>query len=531
MSKNELLMDEAIQTDTPHNVSSSTNQTLLFSAKDIVKTFAGTRALKGVELDVRPGEIVGLVGENGAGKSTLLKIIIGAQPQSSGTLMMHGKPYEPKNPMDGNKAGIGMVFQEQSLIVNLNVAQNIFFGHEKDFKTCGIINWAKMNKAAAEVLAAVDITNISPTKKVCDLNFATRQMIEIAKVMNVTKQSGSDHCLILLDEPTSVLNEAETQNLFKQMKKITAQGHSVIFVSHRLNEILEITDRIYVYKDGTSVGDLDTKDATEAKLYEMMVGKSTTTEYYHLDRQTIPAPEVVLEAEDLGLHGIFKHVSFQLHRGEVLGLCGVVGSGTEEVCEVLCGDEKPSFGKITLKGKAVSFSAPKNALKEGLLMVPKERLFEGIVSTLSVEENIALSNAGKLATGPIVSAGAVRKQAEHWIEKLRIKTRGPKELLMQLSGGNQQKVVFSRALASGADVVILNHPTRGVDVGAKEEIYALIRDMTNEGKAVIVLGDTLDECIGLSSRLLVMKDGLLTGEFHAPADNKPSQVDVVSLMM
>lgn len=531
MSEHELLMEETVQTDVAHSASAVTDHQLLFSAKDIVKTFAGTRALKGVELDVRPGEIVGLVGENGAGKSTLLKIIIGAQPQTSGTLMMHGAPYEPKNPMDGNKAGVGMVFQEQSLIVNLNVAQNIFFGHEKDFKTAGIINWPKMNKAAAEVLAAVDITSISPTKKVCDLNFATRQMIEIAKVMNVTKQSGSEHCLILLDEPTSVLNEAETQNLFKQMKKITALGHSVIFVSHRLNEILEITDRIYVYKDGTSVGDLDTKDATEAKLYEMMVGKSTTTEYYHLDQQTVPSDDVVLSADDLGLHGVFKHVSFQLHKGEVLGLCGVVGSGTEEVCEVLCGDEKPSFGTITLKGKAVTFAAPKNALKEGLLMVPKERLFEGIVSTLPVEENIALSNAGKLAKGPIVSAKAVRKQAQHWIEALRIKTRGPQELMMQLSGGNQQKVVFSRALASGADVVILNHPTRGVDVGAKAEIYALIRDMTNEGKAVIVLGDTLDECIGLASRLLVMKDGLLTGEFQAPADNKPSQVDVVSLMM
>ena len=239
---------------------------VLFSAKDITKTFGGTQALKGVELEIHAGEIVGVVGENGAGKSTLLKIIIGAQPQTSGTMSFHGAPYEPKTPMDANKAGVGMVFQEQSLIVTLNVAQNIFFGHEKDFRKAGVINWAKMNRAAAEVLAAVDITNISPTKKVSDLNFATRQMVEIAKVMNVTKQSGSEHCLILLDEPTSVLNEAEVENLYKQMRKIAAQGHAVIFVSHHLNEILEVTDRIYVYKDGTSVGSLDTRDADEAKL-------------------------------------------------------------------------------------------------------------------------------------------------------------------------------------------------------------------------------------------------------------------------
>ncbi|MEG1857707.1 MAG: sugar ABC transporter ATP-binding protein, partial [Pseudoflavonifractor sp.] len=401
----EQVLKEAVVTETP--VTAATSE-LLFSARDITKVFAGTRALKGVKLDVHPGEIVGLVGENGAGKSTLLKIVIGAQPQTDGTLMLHGKPFSPKTPMDANHAGVGMVFQEQSLIINLNVAQNIFFGHEKEFKKAGIINWAKMNKEAAEVLAAVDITNISPTKKVCDLNFATRQMIEIAKVMNITKQSGAEHCLILLDEPTSVLNEAETQNLFKQMKKITAQGHAVIFVSHRLNEILEITDRIYVYKDGTSVGDLDTAEASEARLYELMVGKSTTTEYYHLDRQTVPTDDVMLEAKDLGLHGIFKHVDLTLHKGEVLGLCGVVGSGTEDVCEVLAGDEKPSFGSIAIKGKQTVFGSPKVALDDGILMIPKERLFEGIVATLPVEENIALSNAQALSKGPIVSAKAVR---------------------------------------------------------------------------------------------------------------------------
>ncbi len=432
--------------------------------------------------------------------------------------------------MDANKAGVGMVFQEQSLIVTLNVAQNIFFGHEKDFRKAGVINWAKMNRAAAEVLAAVDITNISPTKKVSDLNFATRQMVEIAKVMNVTKQSGSEHCLILLDEPTSVLNEAEVENLYKQMRKIAAQGHAVIFVSHHLNEILEVTDRIYVYKDGTSVGSLDTRDADDAKLYEMMVGQSTTTEYYHLDRQTAPQDDVLLEAKDLGLHGIFKHVNFQLHRGEVLGLCGVVGSGAEEVCEVLCGDEKPSFGEIAVRGRAVRFRSPKQALREGILMIPKERLFEGIVSTLSVEDNIALSNAKQMAKGPLFRARRCAGRPSTGLASCGSRPRAPgaaaPALRRQPAEGGILPGPGQRCGHPAAQP-----PTRGVDVGAKEEIYALIRDMTDEGKAVIVLGDTTDECIGLCSRLLVMKDGLVTGEFDAPADHKPSQVDVVSLMM
>jgi ribose transport system ATP-binding protein len=502
-----------------------------FSARNITKAFSGTHALKGVDLDVYPGEIVGLVGENGAGKSTLLKIIIGAQLPSSGTMTIHGKNYNPRTPMEANQEGIGMVFQEQSLIVNLNVAQNIFFGHEKEFSEFGMINWNKMNKAAAEVLAEVDARDIAPKKKVLDLNFATRQIIEIAKVMNVTRAKADRTCLILLDEPTSILNEDEVQNLFVQMRKIAQRGHSVVFVSHRLDEVLEVSDRIYVYKDGQSVGSLKTSEATEAILYQMMVGRFTNTQYYHLESQRDPEEAIELETRDLGLHGLFKHVDIKLRKGEVLGLCGVVGSGKEEICSVLCGDERPTSGEVLLNGKRVLFRSPKEALEHGILMIPKERLYEGVIMTLSVEANIALSSNKKNAKGLFISKRKIAAQANSWIDRLRIKTRGRKELLMQLSGGNQQKVVFSRALASQSDILILNHPTRGVDVGAKEEIYALIREMVNTGKSVILLGDTLEECIGMSNRVMVLKDGLVTGEFDAPVNGKPSQVDVVSLMM
>jgi ribose transport system ATP-binding protein len=504
---------------------------VLFGASGIEKHYAATHALKGVELEVREGEIVGLVGENGAGKSTLLKIIIGAETPTSGSMTMHGSPYAPRDPMDANIHGVGMVFQEQSLIVSLTVGQNIFFGHEHEYSDFGVINWRKLYKAAHEVLAEVDITNIPPRKLVSDLNFATRQMIEVAKVINVTKARDGQKCLILLDEPTSVLNEDETRNLFKQMRKIAAKGHGVVFISHRLDEVLEVTDRIYVYKDGESVGSFDTGEAHEAKLYEMMVGRSTSTEYYKLDMQVEPRDEVLLEVRDLGLAGVFKHVSFSLRRGEILGICGVIGSGKEDICEVICGDERPTSGDIFLRGERVEFSSPANGLKKGILMIPKERLAEGVVRTASVEDNIALSNLDALSVSGFVFAAKVRHQAEDWIKRMRIKTSGPGERLIQLSGGNQQKVIFSRALASECDVLILNHPTRGVDVGAKEEIYSTIRGMVAEGKAVILLGDTLDECIGMSNRVLVMKDGLVTGDFPAPSGQKPSQVDVVSVMM
>jgi len=504
---------------------------LLFSAKNITKSFHGTQALKGVDLEVYEGEVVGLIGENGAGKSTLLKIIIGAQPQSSGVMTMHGEEYAPKDPMEANAKGIGMVFQEQSLIVNLTVGQNIFFGHEHKFKKGGFINWSKMYAEAKKVLSEVGCDHINPRKKVIDLNFATRQMIEIAKVINVTKSGSDRKCLILLDEPTSVLNETEVKRLFEEIRKLKARGHSVIFVSHRLDEVLEISDRVYVYKDGKNAGNMLTSEATEAKLYEAMVGRETTTEYYHLEKQGKPGDEVVLEARDLGLWGCFKHINFKLHKGEILGIAGVVGSGKEELCSVLCGDESYTSGELYVKGKKVNYKSPAQALADGMLMIPKERLVEGIVRKLSVAENIALSNAGLLSKNGFITKKKINDQADYWIDRLRIKTRGKDELLYQLSGGNQQKVVFARALASEADIIILNHPTRGVDVGAKEEIYSLIRDIVSEGKAVIILGDTLDECIGMSNRILVMKDGLITGEFNADVDNKPSQVSIVSLMM
>ena len=468
------------------------------------------------------GQVLSILGANGAGKSTLLNCIANLLLPQQGEIRLHGTPLSRLELREISRI-IGYVPQSHTPAYDYTVRDFVVMGrapHLGTFQQPGRADYDLVD-ATLEEMGLLPLANRPYT----ELSGGERQQVTIARVIVQQPE------LILLDEPTSVLNEAEVENLYKQMRKIAAQGHAVIFVSHHLNEILEVTDRIYVYKDGTSVGSLDTRDADEAKLYEMMVGQSTTTEYYHLDRQTAPQDDVLLEAKDLGLHGIFKHVNFQLHRGEVLGLCGVVGSGAEEVCEVLCGDEKPSFGEISVRGRAVRFRSPKQALREGILMIPKERLFEGIVSTLSLEDNIALSNAKQMAKGPFVSGAAVRRQAKHWIGELRIKTPGPQALLRQLSGGNQQKVVFSRALASGADILLLNHPTRGVDVGAKEEIYALIRDMTDEGKAVIVLGDTTDECIGLCSRLLVMKDGLVTGEFDAPADHKPSQVDVVSLMM
>lgn len=506
------------------------NETL-FTASGIVKEYPGTMALKGVDLAIGPGEVVGLVGENGAGKSTLLKIIMGIEQPTSGGMTMRGRPYLPRTPIEANRAGVGMVFQEQSLIQNLTVGQNIFFGREAGYKHFYLVNKRRMHEDAARVLAELDIGDIRPEKKINTLDFATRQMIEIAKVFSIVKDSGAQGNLILLDEPTSVLNEGEIKKLFANVGKMTAAGDSVIFISHRLDEVLTIADRIYVFKDGANAALLPKEEANEAILYEKMVGKTATGEYYKEHRQCPPGEEVLLEVRNLGLRGYFGGVTFTLRRGEVLGICGSIGSGKEDLCSVVCGDERPTSGELLVKGKSRRFKAPIDALRAGILSIPKERREEGIIADAPIYENVSMSNYERFTGGGLISRRKERENASVYIDELSIKTPGVNQDVGFLSGGNAQKVVFARILSSDADVLVLNHPTRGVDIGAKEEIYNIIRDMTAKGKAMILLGDTLDECIGLSSRILVMKDGLVTHDFDAPVGGKPEQLDIVKYMV
>lgn len=503
----------------------------LFEINGLCKNFGGNPALKDISMKINCGEIVGLVGENGAGKSTLLKVMMGVEAPNGGGMSMRGNVYAPKTPKEANQIGIGMVFQEQSLITNLTVGQNIFFGDEKRYAKAGLINYKEMYQQAKTILDEVNLTDIKPEKYVRDLNFASRQMVEVAKVINQAYASSAENVLILLDEPTSVLNDSEIKQLFLQVRKLARNGHSIIFVSHRLDEVLEITERIYVFKDAMKVGEFETAKTNEKMLYEAMVGKTSSSEYYNTHLQKDPGEEVVLETKDLGLFGTFKDLSFQLHRGEILGFCGVVGSGKEELCEVLCGDITATLGEILVNGKPVRFGKPSEALDASILMIPQERNIEGIIGILSVADNIAASSLKLMGKWGFVSPRKIAGQAKKWIDRLRIKTPSPRNAVNSLSGGNAQKVVFAKMLASQSDIILLNHPTRGVDVGAKEEIYHLIRELIDQGKSLILLGDTLDECIGLSNRILVMKDGLITGEFDASVDHKPEHIDIIQCMM
>ena len=504
---------------------------LLFKTNNIGKIYGANTVLQGINVEFHRGEIVGLIGENGAGKSTLMKIIAGVEDPSMGTMEMNGQPFKASSMLDANKHGIGMVFQEQSLISNLSAAQNIFLGREKDFSTLGIVNWPKMNAAARVALDKLGLSNISPSTKISDMPFAMRQMVEITKVLDIVSETANDRALILLDEPTTVLSDDEMKILFEQVRMMKERGNCIIFISHRLQEVLDLTDRIYVFKDGHLTGEVETKEADEYKLYEMMVGRETNGEYYVSQRQTVPTDDVVLEVKDLAMFGSFKNVSFKLHKGEVLGLYGVEGSGKEDVCAVISGYEAKTGGTMIVNGKEVNFGSPSDARKHGILSVPRDRRDEGIIGILPISENISVSNYGKNASAGLISNVKQTKNAEQWIKELGIKCEGPAQRISNLSGGNAQKVIFARVLDSECPILILDHPTRGVDIGAKGDIYSLIRDITEKGFSVLLMGDTLDECLGLASRIIVMKDGLVTAEFDCPADNKPDQIEVVQTML
>ena len=505
---------------------------MMFQAIDINKTYESTHALNNVSIDIPRGKVVGLVGENGAGKSTLMKIILGLEQPDSGDMYRNGEEYAPTSPLAANRQGVGMVFQEQSLITNLTVAQNLFLGWEEKFKKGPFVDWTKMNAEAQLLLDSFDLGDISAKKKVSELGFSRRQMVEIAKVLNIASiNAGEGGALILLDEPTSVLNDEEIRMLFANVRKITQAGNSAIFVSHRLDEVMSLCDVIYVMKDGKNVCTISQAEATEEKLYQAMVGKSTSSEYYKVNRQTQPQDEVLLEAKNLALFGYFKNVSFTLHKGEILGIMGSVGSGKEALVDVITGIEKETSGELYVKGNRMSFSSPAKALEAGIMHVPENRREEGQFDGLSIQKNIGISSLDHMKRRGLIDNRQEEETAEKWIKDINIKCASRLQPIGALSGGNAQKVIFARAFSSKSAIVVLNHPTRGVDVGAKAEIYDIIRSATDTGIGIILLADTFDECIGLSSKVFTMKDGLVTKCFDAAPGNKPEQADIIQYMV
>ena len=498
------------------------------SLVNVDKRFPGVHALKDVSIDVRRGEVVGLIGENGAGKSTLMKILSGVYQPDRGDILIGGRRSRLANAADAARQGIGMVFQEQSLFPNLTIGENLYLGAETQFIRFGLMDWAALYDAARRQLDKVSLT-VDPRMRADELDFASRQMVELAKALTLEEQAKGD-LVILLDEPTSVLERAEIDILFGRVRALKSRA-SFIFVSHRLDEVLELSDRIYVMKDGAVVAELETADAEVGTLHRLMVGRSLQSEYY---RESLQAPfrdEVIVEAAGLGLADRYRDIDFKLHAGEILGVAGVIGSGREELTRTLAGLAPHDCGRLVVNGREVRLATPAEAVDCGLGYVPRERRVEGLVLFLSVAANITLSALRDLTRYGFVDRREERRLAREWVDRLQVRTPGIDALCLNLSGGNQQKVVLAKWLTAKAKILILDHPTRGLDVGAKEEVYELARAVTRQGVAIILTSDTLDETIGLSHTVLVMRDGTITHRTDASPGGKPRQIDLIKHMV
>ena len=493
--------------------------------RNVTKEFPGVRALDNVNMHLGRNEVVGLIGENGAGKSTLVKILAGIHRIDGGELIFDGSPTSFRSPRDAFDRGLAMVFQEQSIIHTLTAAENIFLGREREFLRFGIIDRRSMNAAAKLELGKVHL-DCDPAQRCSKLDFAARQMVEIAKALSLDGRIDGD-IVILLDEPTSVLEGPEIELLFGIIGELREKA-SIIFISHRIDEVLEVSDRVYVLRDGAVVHETAAADASIAELHEHMVGRQIDHQYYCEHKQRESFGETVLSLRNLSIDGEFRNLSLDLAEGEILGIAGVVGSGREALARCLAGLLPPSAGQVIIEGKPARLNHPYQAVRSGVGFVPSERKSEGIVAGLSIAENMTLAAGRKFSHFGFISFGRERTECESWIDRLRIRTPSAKNPVQSLSGGNQQKVVLSKWRIFGSKVAVLDHPTRGIDVGAKEDVYRLIREMADQGVAIVLLGDTLEEVIGLSNRILVLKDGEVSARFDAPVGGKPDQRDLIS---
>lgn len=501
----------------------------MFQLRQVDKRFPGVHALKAVDFSIGRGEIVGLVGENGAGKSTLMKVIYGAYQPDGGTLTVNDRPVRFQNPRQAMAQGIGMVFQEQSLIPGLKVMENIYLGFEQQFLRWGVIDWQAMADAAKRQLAKVRLT-VPPETVTSELSFAQRQLVELAKVLTLEERFDGE-LVILLDEPTSVLAREEVDLLFSLVRELTSRA-SFIFVSHRMDEVLELAHRIYVMKDGEVVDVVSREAADVHSIQQKMVGRDVDTAYYREQRQQpYDRARTLVRFNQVSLAGKFHDLSFDLHPGEVLGLVGTEGSGREAILRTIFGLERPDSGSVQIKGHCYQRSSARQAVALGVGYVPRERKLEGIVSGMNIHENITLSQMPRYASHGLLRMSREKALAEHWVQRLGIKTPDIYKDCGGLSGGNQQKVVLAKWRSGGSDIILLDHPTRGLDIGAKEDVYDMVREMSAAGVGIVLVADTLEEAIGLSHTLLVLKDGRCQQRFDGTPGDKPTLYDLLHYMI
>ncbi len=467
----------------------------------ISKAFSGNVVLSNVEFELHDGEIHALMGENGAGKSTLMKILSGIYEKDAGSVVVDGQEMEFKSPKDSEAQGIAVIHQELNILPDLSVAENLFLGKEKTYGLFGIMRKKEMRKEAKELLAKLGL-DIDPRTRAGDLSVGKQQIIEIAKAI------ASDAKYIIMDEPTAALTDREIETLFKTVRELKAKGISFVYISHRMEEIFAICDRITILRDGTYVGVREIPKTTFDEIVAMMVGRELGERF---PPRKAAIGEVKLQVNNLSAEGAFKDVSFMVRRGEILGVAGLMGAGRTEVAQALFGYRKATGGEILIDGKPVKIQSPIDAMKHKIGFVSEDRKTEGLILDFSVKDNIMLTNLDKGAKSGVVLPKLENKMVAKYIEQLRIRTASAAQPAKSLSGGNQQKIVIAKWLGTNPQILILDEPTRGVDIGAKKEIYQIMNNLAEAGVSILMISSELPEVIGMADRVLIMHEGKVTG--------------------
>jgi len=477
---------------------------IIMELKDITKSFSGNVVLNKINFTIRPGEIHALLGENGAGKSTLLNIMSGSLKMDSGNICMSGGLVELINPVAARKKGIIKVHQELQIIPDLTVAENIFLGDELLHPVTKAIWYKKMQMESDEILAELN-ADFKSTAIAKNLSAAQKQLVEIAKALRI------DFSVLILDEPTSSLTTKEIGELFKIMKMLKEQGKAIIFVSHRLNEVLEISDVITVLRDGVLVNTLNIEDVSKKMLLQMMTGRDLSQSVSN--STSYDEKNIVLSVRNLtSSENIFRDISFDLHKGEILGFAGLVGSGRTEIVRAIFGADKIASGEIYVEGEKVNFNSPKDSMKKGIALIPEDRKLHGMIGILSNKRNVNLCSYNRLKKHGIISEKSEKENAEHFMKSLNVHPFDLELKTFRLSGGNQQKVIVAKWMSTNAGIIIMDEPTRGIDVGAKDEIYRLMLKLIKEGNSILMISSDLPEVISMSNRILVIYEGRITGE-------------------
>ena len=467
--------------------------------RGICKYFPGVRALENVDFTLRAGEIHALVGENGAGKSTLIKVLTGVHPKDGGEIRMEGQPIAPTSPLDAQKHFISTVYQEVNLCPNLTVAENIFIGREP--KKHGMIDWKSVNRRSAELLKRLNLGNVDVTRTLDSYSVAVQQMIAIARAVDVQAK------VLILDEPTSSLDENETQRLFAVVRDLKKQGLGIIFVSHFLDQIYDLCDRVTVLRNGELVGEYELESLPRVELISKMIGKELG-DIQNMEKNVSAAgDEVLIQAEGLTAFGRISDFNLQIHKGEVIGFAGLLGSGRTETAELLFGVAKPEKGTLKMNGQPVHFSSPFDAMQHKVAFCPEDRKVQGIIGDLSVRENIIIGLQAKKGIWSHIPMKEQQRIADEYIKLLQIKVSSPEQLIKNLSGGNQQKAIIARWLVTQPDLLILDEPTRGIDIGTKTEIQKMVIQLAREKHmSIVFISSEIDEMTRTCTRLAVLRD-------------------------